>query len=371
MGYLVCKKCKGFYELQPGESPDDYVRCHCGGVIQYYETLEEYEEYKKDSKENSLVFHCPDPNCFYLTKMESGDKCPRCGKTAQGMPLEAAVRLCNEKLSKNRTKKTPTSNMPKTSHKQTKPPGETKNRPGKLFTPILIILISIIFITSGLPLSTIIGIIGILLAILNYFNNSIFIRMMMAFWLIFFGLFLILGIMITGNILYNILGFFALILGLYHGYHGIKDSESQTTMKRPVETKSNSSFSNWFFALGSIICIVFVWFVIAPMMVGTSQDSGTVIIQVSSTGTYTDGAKIEGSWSGSYGDESGSQSVDGSGDKSFQITGNPRTVSATFQSKEKSSSLLPLTVQIIKDGVVLESRTSSANYGVVSVSHSF
>ena len=32
--YLVCDKCKGSYELHPGESPDDFKdKCECGGNL--------------------------------------------------------------------------------------------------------------------------------------------------------------------------------------------------------------------------------------------------------------------------------------------------------------------------------------------------
>lgn len=322
MGFLGCEKCSSYYELKKDEHPSDYydVRCNCGGRLRYYKFRSDIGEPDKGSR------------------IPSTSKKPR---------------------------------------KQTKSHGKTRNIPRtKLFTPILILLISIIFITSGLPLSTIIGIIGIILAILNYFTNSIFIRMMMAFWLIFFGLFLIVGIMITGNILYNILGIFALILGLYHGYHGIKDSESQTTKKRPVQTKSNSSRDGGVFLIVTILSVVFIWFFIGPML-GISLNSGTdnsgIVIKVTSTSTNPNGdytnPNIRGSWSGSYGDESGSQSVSGSGDASFQITGNPKTVSATFQKKTEFGP--PLTVQIIKNGLVVETRSTDAKYGVVSVSHSF
>ena len=40
MGYLVCDKCGGSYELQEGESPDDYGKCECGGNLNYSEKLE-------------------------------------------------------------------------------------------------------------------------------------------------------------------------------------------------------------------------------------------------------------------------------------------------------------------------------------------
>ena len=35
LGYLICEKCGGYYELQPGESPEDYDQCQCGGKLKY------------------------------------------------------------------------------------------------------------------------------------------------------------------------------------------------------------------------------------------------------------------------------------------------------------------------------------------------
>lgn len=35
-GYLVCNKCGGYYELEPGESPEDFINnCECGGELEY------------------------------------------------------------------------------------------------------------------------------------------------------------------------------------------------------------------------------------------------------------------------------------------------------------------------------------------------
>lgn len=52
-GKLVCKKCNGFYELQPGELPDDFDKCPCGGELVYIEDKKE-KLYFLDY--NSLVF---------------------------------------------------------------------------------------------------------------------------------------------------------------------------------------------------------------------------------------------------------------------------------------------------------------------------
>jgi len=39
-GYLVCNKCEGYYELKPGESPDDFTdKCECGGKLEYHDSL--------------------------------------------------------------------------------------------------------------------------------------------------------------------------------------------------------------------------------------------------------------------------------------------------------------------------------------------
>lgn len=37
MGYIVCEKCNGYYELQKGESINDFDRCQCGGKLRYVE----------------------------------------------------------------------------------------------------------------------------------------------------------------------------------------------------------------------------------------------------------------------------------------------------------------------------------------------
>jgi len=41
-GYLVCSECKGYYELQEGESPEDFTECECGGELIFYWYKEEF-----------------------------------------------------------------------------------------------------------------------------------------------------------------------------------------------------------------------------------------------------------------------------------------------------------------------------------------
>lgn len=41
MGYLICVKCKGYYKLQSGESPKEFIReCDCGGNFKYVRNLD-------------------------------------------------------------------------------------------------------------------------------------------------------------------------------------------------------------------------------------------------------------------------------------------------------------------------------------------
>lgn len=42
MGYLICEKCEGYYELQEGEDLEDFKSCECGGNLKYIENLKDY-----------------------------------------------------------------------------------------------------------------------------------------------------------------------------------------------------------------------------------------------------------------------------------------------------------------------------------------
>jgi len=56
-GYLVCEECSGYYELQPGELPKDFInKCECGGKLKYLETLESSD---KNIEEITATTSCP------------------------------------------------------------------------------------------------------------------------------------------------------------------------------------------------------------------------------------------------------------------------------------------------------------------------
>jgi hypothetical protein len=38
-GYLIYEKCNGYYELQEGESPEDFESCECGGNLKFTQEL--------------------------------------------------------------------------------------------------------------------------------------------------------------------------------------------------------------------------------------------------------------------------------------------------------------------------------------------
>ncbi|WP_394700797.1 TIGR04086 family membrane protein [uncultured Methanobacterium sp.] len=43
--HLVCDKCGGYYELQLGESPEDFTdKCECGGNLKYVQDLNDTDE---------------------------------------------------------------------------------------------------------------------------------------------------------------------------------------------------------------------------------------------------------------------------------------------------------------------------------------
>lgn len=43
MGFLICEKCGGYYELAPGETPKQFTACECGGKLKYTKTLQPNE----------------------------------------------------------------------------------------------------------------------------------------------------------------------------------------------------------------------------------------------------------------------------------------------------------------------------------------
>lgn len=106
-----------------------------------------------------------------------------------------------------------------------------------------------------------------------------------------------------------------------------------------------------FFAVLAIIL-----FVVSSCGCTTTKTKSTVTIEVD----------YPGSWAGSYGDLGSIRSVDGSGHQTFTISDPDFSVSAVFQKKDSSPGTM--IVKIKQDGTVLKQESTSAAYGVVSVS---
>lgn len=70
MPYLICDRCGGYYELQKGESLEDFDKCQCGGRLKYTEKIHENNQRKDKPK-----FICS--NC--MKENEEGIFCSYCG----------------------------------------------------------------------------------------------------------------------------------------------------------------------------------------------------------------------------------------------------------------------------------------------------
>ncbi len=59
MAYIVCRRCGGYYELQKGESLQDFDKCQCGGTLRYIEEIiqEKPKSPVSESNINSKEIH--------------------------------------------------------------------------------------------------------------------------------------------------------------------------------------------------------------------------------------------------------------------------------------------------------------------------
>ncbi|MBZ2166641.1 Ig-like domain-containing protein [Methanobacterium spitsbergense] len=245
MGYLVCEKCGGYYELQQGESPDDFeLKCDCGGKLNHVENLGSIGNNKK--------------------KMEKTVTCPKCGTEN---PENA--RLC--KSCKKLLRIPP------------KPPISNKNQESK----------------EGI------------LKTWNEQSNGIKVAS-------------ILGVCCLGLIL------IAGITGMF--------TPDKTTTNLPTTTNQATT---------------------PQSTTPTSSSSSQVEISVS----------YSGPWTGAIADSTGTRSVEGTGPQKFPLGENPGIVSTNFQKHDNGTGTL--TVQILDGGNPVETQSTSAEFGVASVTHSF
>ena len=110
--------------------------------------------------------------------------------------------------------------------------------------------------------------------------------------------------------------------------------------------------------VGSIVVVA----IILGYAASLASTISTIIIRV----------QYSGPWTGNYGDMSGQQSVDGSGDHTFTLERKGQSdwvVSVVFQKQDWGA--YPLTVSLeIPDGGVLESQFTTADFGSVTITWS-
>ncbi len=69
MSYLICDKCGGYYELKPGESPENFTdKCECGGKL---------GRIRVNSTQPTNLIDCPD--CGHKVSKKAKN-CPNCGR---------------------------------------------------------------------------------------------------------------------------------------------------------------------------------------------------------------------------------------------------------------------------------------------------
>lgn len=100
----------------------------------------------------------------------------------------------------------------------------------------------------------------------------------------------------------------------------------------------------------------------------SDDDSDSSESSDSSSSAYSVRVIYGGEWSGSIAADGSSRSVDGSGEETFEIEGEPMSVSANAQKQDDSSD--ELTIQILQGGEVVAEQSTTAEYGVAQTSYS-
>jgi len=102
----------------------------------------------------------------------------------------------------------------------------------------------------------------------------------------------------------------------------------------------------------------------------SKSDSGTSGTESGKKdGKYSVKIIYHGQWEGSFKSDSVSKSIQGSGNKTYDVDGNPSIVSANVQKSRKDSGE-ELTIRILKGDEVVQESTTTAAFGVVQVSTS-
>ena len=115
--------------------------------------------------------------------------------------------------------------------------------------------------------------------------------------------------------------------------------------------------------VGVILIIAIVGIFFPNNTTNTANTNPTTPSTPTVTGTQVQ-VSYDGPWSGAIDQDGSSQTVDGNGTETFNMTGNPSVVSVDFQKQDGSSGTL--TVNILQNGNVVKTESTSAQYGVAS-----
>jgi hypothetical protein len=102
---------------------------------------------------------------------------------------------------------------------------------------------------------------------------------------------------------------------------------------------------------------------------GSGTSNGALFIPIGSVNNNRIIVIYEGSWTGAIDEDTGIHSVQGSGIQSFSLDENPGIVAAVFQKDDTGTGIL--SAEIIQGNQIVEFQSTSAEFGVVSVSHIF
>jgi len=138
LGYLKCEKCGGYYELQEGESPEDFDVCECGGELKHVKTIAGIDTNLKETSIDTI--------------------CPVCGTKNTGISQFCAS--CGNNLSEENEKSIlrdeKVSNLQKKYKKPEKPKIQQKKWYKKKFTiaVLILLLLMILTVSYAINLST-------------------------------------------------------------------------------------------------------------------------------------------------------------------------------------------------------------------------
>ncbi|MGB9936781.1 MAG: double zinc ribbon domain-containing protein [Methanobacterium sp.] len=113
MPYLICEKCKGYYALQAGESPEDFDKCKCGGSLRYVKKLHKRYNQEKSLIKLNICPNCGNQNiktskiCVFCGKMLKSSNAPNiclnCGK--ENVKTSQVCVFCSRSLKSNQAKR--------------------------------------------------------------------------------------------------------------------------------------------------------------------------------------------------------------------------------------------------------------------------